>query len=152
MIQYLTVQKERKDGGWLRLAEAKVADRPTPNLLSHLSPLEKQLVFQLRNCLRGTGRKSKSPTTLVVAHAWGVTGRTIQNIDKLAFDTPGEMDLKRKQRSDAGQTVFNSVKKQKAVFNPVSVFKKSKRRESRGECVTEKELADMLKTASPNCM
>ena len=63
--------------------------------------MEKQLVFQLHNYIRGTGRNI-SPTTRIVAHAWDVTGQTIQNIDTLALDTPGEMDLKRKRRSDTG--------------------------------------------------
>lgn len=114
VTDYLKQAKHKKDFGWLGFAEARSAGLTVPNLKSHLSEVEKQLVFRLHILIRPSPTKIgelAEPHTCLLAHAWGVCERTIRYIGEKAVESLGETNLKQKGHSDKGLNIFTSAKK-----------------------------------------
>ena len=142
VLEYMEVTGKRKGKGWLRQADAKLSGRQLAAPMKrppHLSKEEKQLLLNLRNALRGTVRRYVDNPTFLLAEAWGVSKRTINNIDKQSMSSR-EMQTERKRRHDAGTSIFTSCKKMKATLSPFAVFLKTMRRESRGELLSHSSL------------
>jgi hypothetical protein len=89
-----------------------------------------------------------SKNSPLLAHAWGVTKTTIQNIRWKALQS-GEMVTARKTRSDKWKNVFNSEKKRKQVFTDQHTFSKQHRVKTKDGVLTKKEGKEAWVTASP---
>ena len=82
------------------------------------------MVVKLTMCLKIICQRAVNK----VGYAWGVHRHTIQKLMKKEVLENG--NLKRKERSDKGLTLFNSEKKWQSTITPYSVFNKAKRIEN----------------------
>jgi len=152
VTSHLERMRQFKEPGWLRLEEARVCGRDTPNLDSHLSEIERRLVFELHILIRPDELKEGvgcQASTCLLSHAWGVCDRTIRNVDQKALEKHGETNPKRKERSDKGSNIFTCQKKQKANFTGMAAFKKLAARERRHEPLLALELKQQWNSMSP---
>ena len=105
------MKKKTKEKGWLRLQEAQVANRPEPKQNSHLNTPERELVVPVRTIITSVPkdrRPKRSRPNSDLAFAFGKTQKTIRNINKRVLEHNN--NPKYQQRSDAGITVFDTVK------------------------------------------
>lgn len=112
LLKYLQDGKKTKEKGWLRLQEAQVANRPEPKQNSHLNTPERELVVPVRTIITSVPkdrRPKRSRPNSDLAFAFGKTQKTIRNINKRVLEHNN--NPKYQQRSDAGITVFDTVKK-----------------------------------------
>ena len=141
VLIFMAKMHERKGVGWLRVAEAKKENRAIPKAGSHLSTTEKQLVLNLRLCIKGTAdpnNKTEAPVS-EIARAWGVSRQTVLNIERRAINKNG-MAIERKKRNDAGKTMLNNKRKVVQTITAKEVFLKHRRKETRGETISRGEL------------
>ena len=82
----------------------------------------------------------KSSPITDLAHAWGIGRTTVKDIFKTVLDRNN--DPKRKRRSDAGLTVFNSDKRRRSLYNGFDYFKRHERARRPGEIITNQELKE----------
>jgi hypothetical protein len=136
--------KTKKNAGWLRKAEATVADRVLPDRKTHLTAPEKNLMANLYTHIKNVTDTS----TVLVAHAWGVFPSTVRRIVERMVEST-DLSVARKVRADAGKTIFNSDRKRKSTYTPRFCFLQKKRRENPGERLTTEELDSAWRNASP---
>ena len=116
--QYLEKRLD-KDAGWLRIAEGWTPPESESTRKPQLTTDEKNKVMFLRQYLNGNDYQKPTES---LAHAWGVTDRTIRR-----FSEKG-VNQQRKQRSDAGTSVLLNRVKQQQNLNTYQVYKKVQRR------------------------
>ena len=109
--EYL-LKNQTKMAGWLRTVENGGESLP-----GQLSQEEKETCMALRRHIA-----TELKCTIALAHAWGVSDKSIRNWNKKA-------NQKRKVRSDKGTNILTSVTRQNRYFSPYEVFKKAYRRE-----------------------
>jgi hypothetical protein len=152
-LLYLKKMNDKKEKGWLRKAEVDKAWRNVPKTdeykkEGHLSQSEKQLIISLMQSLSSAG----DSVATAIAFAWGLAPYSVRRFQKTALKsvTSNGLAVPRKVRSDKGTTLFTSDEKCKQVYTPLYVFKKVMRKANRGEELTDKELNDQWKLASPS--
>lgn len=145
VLRYLKHGKKHKSSGWLRKDEA-LARGGIPyeeGKRKHLDPTERDLLYQLRLCTASlTGCKQSSRSfcpTKDLAHAFGVGVTVVKEC--LTKKESNNDSTKRKQRSDAGETIFNSDAKREKVWTAEFYHAKRQRIHFRGEALTAQEIA-----------
>lgn len=130
LIDYLGRNRWR-ERGWLRVSEARHLGLVPPRPGEKLSDKENMILLTLSQTLHGvktsTGRYRQPLSDL--AHAFGRTPERISRIRNNVLDR--DFDMKRKARSDAGKTVFNSETTRRRTFTPYNYFKKARTVEAR---------------------
>jgi len=88
---------------------------------------------------RGDWRKPFTPV-VALAHAYGLSARKVR--DCVVTNFRNNCITKRKVRSDAGATIFNSEAKRNSHYTAYNHFKKAKRKQQPEETFTNKELQE----------
>jgi hypothetical protein len=136
-LKYLLAQmKDANKKGWLRRAEAQAAMRNVPKKGCHLSKDQKQLLLNLDLALRRTSDEE----TKALAFAWGLTTQPIYRLRKTTTAINSDMSVDRKTRKDAGESIFTSAEKRKAVYTPFYVFKQMQLNKCRGESISHNDI------------
>ena len=125
VIQYRTIQMERKHGGWLAAVGWGKGGWPTNAKLAATS-------FAVGEAARLSASQlyprhwTEEPVYVIVARAWGGCNWPDNSKHRYAgslYPWGNESETQAAQWRWADQTVFNSVKNQRSVFNTVSLFK-----------------------------
>jgi len=132
----LAKERLKHDKGWLRKLEAKIAGHNKPKPGTQLTDPEKHFLVQIEMMRQAlpTNYPNKKFPLADHAFAWGVTTNTIKQIYLRAMERNN--DVKRKKRTDAGLTVFNSEKKCEQLYRPLEIYKRYQRSISPGETFT----------------
>jgi hypothetical protein len=133
-----------KDFGWLRRDEAAARGKVIAggNKNVHLDPDEKSLLVTLRRCTHNLTTKknlsSKFSPTQDLAHAFGVSVSTARSC--VMNEDLNNGSNKRKERSDAGETLFNSDRKRKQFWTAQHYHAKRLRIVYEGEGMMNEEI------------
>eukprot|EP00978_Attheya_sp_CCMP212_P044294 scaffold306184_cov27-Attheya_sp.AAC.2 len=125
LLVHLRDGRRRKDRAWIRKQEAQIAGREIPKLNSQLTKPENELVVQSRAITASVPenmRPDGSNATADLAYGFGMTSMSIKRADTRVLSRNN--DATRKRRSDVSENVFNSNKKQRAVFTALHYYKK----------------------------
>jgi len=122
MLIYLRNGRKNNDSGWLRKEEASVRKKTIVEGKQrvHLDSIEKDLLAKIHTCIEDV-KEHKTPSKKFspiadLAYAFGVSTRTVRNSKTNDYEANGTN--KRKQRSDAGRTLFNGVAKREQIWTP----------------------------------
>lgn len=144
---------QNKERGWLRREEAAARGIiiQSDKKRAHLDPTEKHLLARIRQCIEGLteykqGSKKFKPMS-DLAHAFGVGKTQTRTVGTNELETNGTN--KCKQRSDAGETLFNSDKKRKLVWTAEHYHRKKQCILYRGDGLTEQEIKASFVQLSP---
>ena len=137
------LRKGKKEKGWLRNLEAKIENCEPPRKKQQLNTKERATLTQLfaivKNVPVSNYPAGCSPVA-DLAYAWGIGRTTVTDIFKTVTDCHN--DAKRKKRSDAGLTVFNSDKRRGSTYTPFDSFKRFEHAKRPGEIITNNELKE----------
>eukprot|EP00978_Attheya_sp_CCMP212_P043996 scaffold296892_cov55-Attheya_sp.AAC.1 len=126
LLVHLRDGRRRKDMAWIRKQEAQFAGREIPKLNSQLlTKPENELVVQSRAITASVTenmRPDSSNATADLAYGFGMTSMSIKRADTRVLSRNN--DATRKRRSDVSENVFNSNKKQRAIFTALHYYKK----------------------------
>ncbi|OEU05754.1 hypothetical protein FRACYDRAFT_258384 [Fragilariopsis cylindrus CCMP1102] len=138
LLQTLKEGKENKQPGWLRRDVKEALQLPsTPS--GQLKSPERRLLSKIKDTSSAlTPSKTKGFNMLSNhAHAWGKSKSTIQRCDTLANPL---LTASRKQRTDAGKSIFTCEIKRKQVFTPLDFYKRYIRHNNPGEPYNDSDL------------
>jgi hypothetical protein len=143
ILTYLREGRE-KEFGWLRKEDADASKKTIMSVKErvHLDSSEKDLLVKIRNCTQQYSTfkdpSSKFSPTKDLAHAFGVSVDMVKRCITNQYNNNGSN--KRKQRSDAEQSLVTSNKRQTQVWTAKHYFKKQQRILVGGEQLTTAEL------------
>jgi hypothetical protein len=128
-----------------------VKELKMPIQRSHLSINEKEVVLKLWISIRSVAPASDiaTPPLNMLAKAWGVTPKMIRNIAASASNS-STLEIVRKVCSNKGTSIFNSEQKRNGVYMPLEIFKRYRRRDARGEALSNNELLLEWENAKDN--
>ena len=149
----------KKPEGWLRLVEKEYdtyaksgKGKKKGEMKSQLSELENNKLVRIKTELDrlfsglGAWPKSFNPTS-DLAHAYGVSVPKVKAC--VTVHLSKNCSSKRKERSDKGETLFNSEKKRQAIITPYNHFAKHQRKKYPEENLSDKELKAAYRNLSP---
>jgi hypothetical protein len=144
MLLFLKSGKER-EAGWLRREEAAARNKTIPEGKQrvHLDPDEKELFMGAHQKMPPS--RNFSPTA-DLAHAFGVKKTQVREC--LDRNESLNASNKRKERSDAGETLFNSDSRQESVWTARQYHAKRERIVNRGDALTKDEIKLRFETLS----
>ena len=146
----------KKEKGWLRKAEKEFTVKegePTKQLNNvennKLVDIKKELDRLFQVLQREWPKEYPSPIA-DLAHAYGVGNTKVRGCVKAYLNN--NCSTTRKQRSDAGLTVFNSEKKRNEIYTPFFFFCKMQRIRNKGDILNNKQLSDAFKKLAPEVL
>ena len=147
MLIYLRNGRKNNDSGWLRKEEASVRKKTVVEGKQrvHLDSKEKDLLAKIHSYIEDVKEHHKTPSKKFspiadLAYAFGVSTRSVRNSKANDYKVNGTNE--RKQRSDAGRTLFNSVAKRDQTWTPEMYHSKKQRilAHDRRDGLTNKEI------------
>ena len=138
MLSYLKSGRQ-KECGWLRKEEATALNKKSK---VHLDHDERSLMIKIQKCTQKL-TSCKSPSryfspTADLAYAFGVKENVVRTCVTKELKNNGSN--KRKQRTDAGETLFNSNKKRDQVWTSRQYYTKLQNKINEGDTIPRHEI------------